>query len=853
MRDIRLLTLYKQHYLDAYDQCMNCKITCLGYYDGLDLTKVEEQKSDKTFIKKEMASITELWYSTGKRVEQLLGGYSNQNIGLFRCIEDEESEKHAVTFWNLEKNLPFFSVAFLKLKKFNKYEEIGKKIEKIIQQEQDRKETCIALSYCTFDNSDLVILLKGNSISEIQNSLEKIDRVDEVVYLHSILGIEEEFLKYCFAQKKIVDIWNGTICCINEAIHRAEFHLTTRLTEGSLSDIKTELDQCNCEWMISGYQNMKYSYVAGHSNINLVIRDTDVRSLLVFFLPGGFATHQNPVYEKGVYNIETSIFIKQEPLGPAGGRTFQIDKEDEEKQTYWCRKLIGKYRKYCNDKLKNADEGLYSYYQALIQTLIALDQYECFSMSRDVFEMIYPSFCMFDRKIDSILNSIGNDSPVKMEQLKEMICNYLECVNSIVYHTIHTEQVFLMIPGYSGTSFSIPIKLNIFYLCYIYKVIDLLNDCGKLHSCIVVPVMESRPETRIIGSDFENEEKLVHVRLSQRSLFHPRSLMIILAHEIAHYIGRGIRLRSDRMDCILKTMSYYITEGICPENDFQISIDVSSSKYYVTMKNIIKQQMQGRLINYFIRKIGELNIEEYYTKDIYKPLMQWLVDVFDEECGDDPVIYYLIEEIVDVIPAEMQQSEDYIDNMRFLYQLQQYLHQNRCKMIHTAVMQRICRELIAIYKEVFADITAIAILDCSKEEFQNAFVVSEGYETEAKFKGGPQWLREKIVERVIFHEKQSDPKQALPYNMKKNQQSSLDELLQDNFYDYSWLNQQLEIYANKCYKNITEYLAEKDTALMKEIRSFYRLFEAQGNNYSQIYACISKCMLDYREIIEKYK
>ena len=76
---------------------------------------------------------------------------------------------------------------------------------------------------------------------------------------------------------------------------------------------------------------------------------------------------------------------------------FRLDKEDEEKQAYWCRKLIGKYRKYCNDKLKNADEGLYSYYQALIQTLIALDQYECFSMSRDVFEMIYPSFCKIGR------------------------------------------------------------------------------------------------------------------------------------------------------------------------------------------------------------------------------------------------------------------------------------------------------------------------------------------------------------------------------------------------------------------------------------------------------------------------
>lgn len=37
MRDIRLLTLYKQHYLDEYDASLECQYSCLGYYDGINV------------------------------------------------------------------------------------------------------------------------------------------------------------------------------------------------------------------------------------------------------------------------------------------------------------------------------------------------------------------------------------------------------------------------------------------------------------------------------------------------------------------------------------------------------------------------------------------------------------------------------------------------------------------------------------------------------------------------------------------------------------------------------------------------------------------------------------------------
>lgn len=575
--------------------------------------------------------------------------------------------------------------------------------------------------------------------------------------------------------------------------------------------------------------------------------------MLVLLLPEGFCTHQNQAYRNGVYNIETSVFIQQDLFDKIDCLPFPIDNRSPKEQHYWCRSLIDEYRKYCNDELKRIDEGLYSYYQAMIQTLNALDQYEGFTMSRDIFDMIYPSFYMFNRKIKAALDN--KDNYECMEQLKDMMCQYLECVNSVVYHTIHTEQVYLMIPGYSGTSFSIPIKLNLFYLWYIYKVIDLLNDCGKLHSCIVVPVMESRPHTRIIGVNFESEEKLIHIQLSQRSLFHPDALMIILAHEMAHYIGKGIRLRTLRLECIIKTMSYCIAEAIFPENELWIPLQVRSSLYFENIKKLVKDKLELQIAYYFKRKKGTLNIDEYYVKDIWRYLVQWSSDILSEE-GEDSIVYNVIETITDIIPAEMQiDKANFIENMRFIHKLQQYLHHNRRTLIHTGDIQQILKELIEIYQEVFADMAAIAILGCSQTNFYNAFFVSEGSNNYNNIKETQQQIREIVANNVIFHKHQSNVQymEGDVFDSTTMQYKSFREaLLKDNLQNYSWLYAHLEDYASKCYDKITDYLAKEHSDLTAEIKCSYNMFLEQELDYSEIYACISKCIAEYKNLIKKF-
>lgn len=854
MKDVRLLTLYKQHYLDDYDVSLESQITCLGYYDGLDIKKVENGIFGKEKNKKQLAAITEIWYSTGKSVEQLSGGHSNQNIGLFRYGKSKKQQEYTHKYWDIEKKLPYFSVAFLKIKESLDYGEEGQAIEQYFWKRYgslEEQRVCIALTYNTIDNADLVVLIKSNSMIEIGHALDRIESDHcKVIYMHSILGIEEAYLQECKRKNNILNKWRGACCFIHDQIARIELHLAVRGGSGILKELKVILDKWNNMWGIQGYENTSYSYIDGRGNININFPQTNIRSLLVFLLPGGFSTHQNPYYKNWVYNIETDIFMEETPWKDIQGKQIVQLKDDGSIRSSWCRKLIQKYRQFCSQALEMEDDSLYACYQALIQTLNALDQYERFAMSRDIFDTIYPSFAIFDRKIDAARKEIDNDKMVyTSELLKEMMREYLECVNSVVYHTIHTEQVFLMIPGYSGTSFAIPIKLHLFYLWYVNWVIKLLNDCGKLHSCIIVPMIESRPDTRFIGMTFNNEEKLIHIRLSQRSLFRPEALMIILAHEMAHYIGRDIRVRDKRISCLLKTMAYYIAEVICPQEDIGASFDIVNTNSFLMMKQSLKENLQLKLAELFKKKKEELD-KKYYGDDIFKPLMRWAIDVFKEET-EDAVVYQCIHTITNDIHIKIKKDgTSYVQEMKQLYRIQQYFDRNRKMWLHSGAMQQIVKELLELYKEIFADMSAIAILSCEKSEFQNAFLISDGSTGGRKEK--QRQIRVRIANLVVFQTENEGTQSDIEEKSRgtsSDHKLSQEELLKNNLTRYLWVNEHLKIYAEECYKSVKKRI-DTEPEILKEVKDVYGILKNPDSDYDHIFTCINTCICKYKDLVK---
>lgn len=845
MRDIRLLTLFKQHYLDYYRKPLTCQYTCLGYYDGIDIEKVENCSS-RLFKKRSKAPISEILYATGMKIQKLEGGYSSQNIGIFRCVSKESQIMITQHFWNNMCRMPFLAIGFLQIADSSKYDEVGQSLEskynnidneKALQSRLEKALQSRLLTYCTFDNADLVVLLQSNSIKEMDRILRELENTDEVKYFHSIIGISEEYLKDCKATnpKQILDNWKGIECFIYDDLKKISLHLVTSGSQKVLNRLRSILERWNDDWKIKGYEKAKYSYMMGHESIEITFTDTDVRSLLILVLPEGIATHQNPCYGNGLYNVATTYSIG-ENLWQELGKEELI--KDDDSEIMWCYSLIKKYAEYLRLTMEKGDEGLASYYQALIQTLITLDQYENFKLANNMFYLLFPALDMFDRQLEEILRIRGGESHL----IRDSICQFLDSMNSVIYHTIHTDQMFLMIPGYCGTSFSIPVKLSLMYLWFIDKTSEILNDSEYEYHCILVPEMESTPMTKILNVDYSDRNRLICVKFSQRTLYLPRDSMIILLHEMGHYIGNTIRNRTLRLSCIIKTLAYIITEGIFPEEYESSSFELIKKEIFDKMKESIKIELQKEIIEILE---GDILLQcpsrEYYAENIESILMESCLRILALDNTDiDNILHSIPQDILNKVKAN---QETFLDNMRYIYTLQVDLEINRGNLLVSGKLERIILELIKIYREVFSDMVAIAILNCSKEDFREAFCVSEGIVIDERNRPDEQKIREEIAKIVVF-ESNLSKKINIPIRTKNGQIDLL-----GNLYSYIWVQDYLIKYADESYENLQKMieLPEK-IKQVQQLRELFVLFRGDREaNCFEIFKQINNCIYSYME------
>lgn len=840
--EMLLLTLYKQHYLDQYDKEMETDFSCLGYYDGLKITCI--QGNDMAF------PMSVVWTKTGEQIRKLNGRFSNQNIGLFRCNTSGYS-------WNELPRLPFMALGFVKIKETMKASEVYEKIEeKSRHNTNGSDELCEVLTYYTLDNADIVVLVKGNNLILLEEVLRDIEGMEEVIYLHSIWGIDEGYLKECKDGGKILDLWEGNNCHIYKRIEEIRIQMATSGNSTVLERFINAFENWKA-WAkdnkqdIKGLDEVAYSYIMGHGNVNVTISLSNVRTLLLLLLSQSVLTHQNGVYGYGLYNIETEILIQKQTRKLKEMNVVgygQVLKHSGQEHKSWCSNTIEKYEKFF-DKIPilSEDDALYSYFRALIQTLNTLSQYESFTMSRDIFELIIPSFWLFEELLDKSLSDINDDT--WRERIKESLKEYLECVNSVIYHTIHTDQVYLMIPGYSGTSFSIPIKLSMFYSWFIEKVGNILNDADRKYGCIIKPVMESRPITRVININPQEKDMLVCVQLAQHSLYKPSELFIILAHEIAHYINRNSRIRKYRSYCIARTLAYYIAEGIC-------NIDLSDTLvvFGAGITNEFVQRVRKKLLNEIYLHIWESIKSEFpegaHSKELKPALNRMCREIISEEDRRN-CICQIIRKIPEEVIGMVDNGEGWsVKQMQLIYKIQRKMENNRYMLLYSQIMEDVIKDLIVVYKEVFSDIAAYEILDCTEEQFIEAFTVSEGARKggDGCMKSREHRIRVKVLRNVVFSGK-SYEETTMKKEVLKNDPSG--EMYGD-LYHYKWVQTWLINYAKRVQEKLAEYLSQQGKSdEVKEIRKTFQILSDKESGLEKVYLVIEDKIKDYKENVTK--
>lgn len=848
MKQAILLTLHKHHYKDFQDKPYISDISCLGYYDEITMEEILEDEADFTLASKNPANLfANSWYRSAKRIKKLTGEFSNLSIALFRGINNQND------YWEKSSCLPYFGLGFIKLRENDNYQEIMLKIEKdnyLRGVLQNVDEECSVITYCTLDSADVVVLVRANKLSLIEKAFRTIDR--EAKYLHPIIGFDESFLKSIYFQlgqeqdeNLSTYTWKGNKCFLDEKIDNININLVTQGTD----DVINEVLNCWSEQQAKiRCSDVRCSYILGHANIMINIKKSDVESLIRLLIADGFLPHSNVLYEKGVYNIETSLYfnenlqLKRLQLENAPNPLKEVSKD-------YCNQVIKKYEMLMEQKKFEFDEGFYSYAQALLLTLNAVSQYEKFSMSKDLFWLIYPSLKMFNDQIINIWQELQytsvNTYISKMLSMKNALCEYLEAVNSVIYHTIHTDQVYLMIPGYSGTSFSIPIKLSMFYMWYVNVISDVLNDNGRKYSCILIPVTEAKPTTGIIEINNLDTDRIIFVRLSQRQLYFPRNLMIILAHEIGHYIGKTIRCRKVRAERLLRDLSYCICEGLIPEkNMFE---DRIIWQYFV---NGTKSKLEEHVLQLLMHNIGkDIQDKEYHSEVMRDFLKNSTINILSEDVYGEELTSLIFSISPELKEYVNEYSDLYSSRMEEVYQIQNRIDQRRKEMLRGGILFSLIDELVTMYQEIFSDVEALEILQCKIEFLEESFYVSEGVKYSLDQEDAePNLLRKRIIHKLTDKEYET---KVVSYNGVEYD-GDICEYLRRNLYSFRWLELSLITYAEECRRNIRERMLSEETVLDKitELRYVYDKFTTEQISISELYKIIVEKNRCYTENVK---
>lgn len=421
----------------------------------------------------------------------------------------------------------------------------------------------------------------------------------------------------------------------------------------------------------------------------------------------------------------------------------------------WCGKEINSLREQMSKYQKAKNKKMISYYQAVLQIMNVIAQYERSVSYKDMFYMFFPSVRLFLCQLAEGVKKIDTPSYVSMDGQCEMTMRKNECMQNIeksISTFLDDMEVLLHHIGYScravlsdqrrgGIPYDIPFRLCKMYMVYLYELTHVLNDKSQYeYQYCLAPLAYSRPTTGYLDFGLSPAKRLIEVRISRSMLYMPRSLMVILAHEVSHYAGTNIRNRKMRASCYMEIVINALSHFVIPEdilNDCVLSI---SDKSKVALQEYI-DRMQVRIYNrlyqaipsayndlvsakYKEEKMDEkMNEERYHFYVFREDLDQCVQKVMeDNEHSLENAICMVDEEIMGIMrtsenPGDLLVSIKNIQDM--IMHRKSYIWQN-CELTNSL-------ELIAkVLREAYADISAVLVLDLSLDNLLEAFVISEG-------------------------------------------------------------------------------------------------------------------------------
>lgn len=302
------------------------------------------------------------------------------------------------------------------------------------------------------------------------------------------------------------------------------------------------------------------------------------------------------------------------------------------------------------------------------------------------------------------------------------ICMFLSAWSSLAEEIYRVENQLAQHPELSPPQSYIPATLLLFDLTMIINYEDLLWNIDEIcseESCrphrnyapILVPEFSSETSTLCIldpkqDTEYTNSTPLI-IRLPIHDLYQPWKMMHVLVHELSHYCGESIRDRPKRWECLCRCMAEYILIIWEHYLDYRLLSDEAALKdahaeFKKTITSLIK------------------NSYKYCSAQTY-------LDDITDHLSDITV------SIAQNYKLQLEYRRMILDSADLSTQLRNIHEKGRTTAMElgaafqTRIPEHISKCLVALFKECFADMVMILLLDCSLEDYYRC-VYKDEYE-----------------------------------------------------------------------------------------------------------------------------
>ena len=602
--------------------------------------------------------------------------------------------------------------------------------------------------YHTLELSDLVVVLKSNSILSCLWAIRRMMEVAVVGNVYSFCGVHG---KLCDPQiEEAIERWDAGV-------------LQSHFKQSAREVMDQKIPFASVRFSVISTRNAKLfweqterqpHFVSGTADAIINFSGASVKELVRYI--AFLSTKELPVDENHSVSMHDAFGDVITRIGIPYGKTYPLALAPGPKESIPTLKRIQENLKKAVEELPDKQARWFSILTAQIDSLITM-MGNC--ITDDLSILIWPSVqALIDRL--SYLSEGGSQIGRKQEA---EIGEFLDCWDILENDVSRMEGELSQKPELLSSRYYIPATLLAFYMALLHKYNEFLLAANGERDQSYIPLItynvEPRASTHCIldpstdrAGEIYKEVTPLLVSLPVSMLYSPLETVIVLCHEMAHYTGSLTRCRPNRFKWILASCAGLIA------SEWKLDGRLDYPMHGENPLEIIKT-LQNKLESLY-PKAPEC--AKYYIDDLNTHLYQIIIDVFYDEALQS----YLLQDYL-----EAKTKPKSILKYAKSFDASTRNHSLRVIRIHV-------RTLLILYKECYADLVAVMALNLSAEEYLlNVFYREAQYikeissdETEARL-----WeiqIQAALVLHTLDKDFAADPK-ALSY--KKEQQEWLDE------------------------------------------------------------------------------